>query len=162
MVIRVRIPLGSPSFRWQIKLSRFLQMSLQVKLRKFLGLKSITQLRRFLITGGISTVISYSIFLFSIHLLGLHYIPANIFAFCISIIFSYNFNKRWSFEAAKQQGSHLRGYLTLYLITLAVGSLILKITVDFLDIIPEIAFVIGLCFTTVINFLGTKFFIFKE
>ncbi len=137
-------------------------MSLQVKLRKFLDLKSVAQLQRFLITGGISTVISYSIFLFSIHLLGLHYILANILAFCISVIFSYNFNKRWSFQAAKQQKSHLKEYLTLYLITLLVGSLILKLTVDFLGIIPEIAFIIGLCFTTTINFIGTKFFVFKE
>ena len=137
-------------------------MSLQVKLRKFLDLKSVAQLQRFLITGGISTVISYSIFLFSIHLLGLHYILANILAFCISVIFSYNFNKRWSFQAAKQQRSHLKRYLTLYLITLLVGSLILKFTVDFLGIAPEIAFIIGLCFTTTINFIGTKFFVFKE
>lgn len=137
-------------------------MSLLSQLRKILDLKSVTQLRRFLITGGISTVISYSVFLFGIHALSLHYILANILAFCVSITFSYHFNKRWSFEVAKQQKSHLGRYLCLYLTTLVVGSAILKITIGYLSIIPEIAFIISLCFTTTINFLGTKFFVFKE
>ncbi len=137
-------------------------MKFSSKIRKIIDHKSATQLRRFLVTGGISTLISYSVFLFSIHALSLHYIIANIIAFVVSITFSYNFNKRWSFEAAKQQKSHLKEYLGLYLTTLVVGSAILKISVDFIGIIPEIAFIISLCFTTLINFLGTKFFVFKE
>lgn len=137
-------------------------MQIPNQIHKILDLKSLVQLRRFLVTGGISTLISYAVFLFSIHLLSLHYIFANIVAFVASIAFSYNFNKRWSFEASTQKTSHIKKYLGLYLVTLFVGSVILKISVDIVGIIPEIAFIIALCFTTVINFLGSKFFVFKE
>lgn len=137
-------------------------MSLQTKIRQISDLKIFKQLRRFLIIGGVATTISYSVFLISIHLFSLHYIIANILAFFISIIFSYNLNKRWSFEVAEQQKSHLPQYLILYLVSLLVGTFILKITIDSLQIIPEIAFIISLFFTTTMNFIGTKFFVFKE
>ena len=137
-------------------------MYLPANIRQILELKSFKQLRRFLIIGGISTLISYSVFLASIHLLSLHYIFANILAFIISIIFSYNFNKRWSFEAAQQQRSHLLGYLTLYLTSLVVGTVILRTVVEFFGIIPEIAFIISLFFTTTMNFFGIKFLVFKK
>ncbi len=112
--------------------------------------------------GGIATSISYSVFLISIRLFSLHYILANILAFFVSIVFSYNLNKRWSFEASQQQKSHVFGYLALYLTSLVVGTFILKVTIDFLGIIPEIAFIISLFFTTALNFVGTKFVVFKE
>ena len=137
-------------------------MNFSNKIQQILDLKNVKQIRRFLLTGGISTVISYSVFLLSIHLFSLHYIISNIVAFCVSITFSYNFNKRWSFEVANQQRSHLFSYLGLYLFSLALGSLILKIAVDFCGIIPEISFIISLCFTTTLNFLGVKFLVFKK
>lgn len=126
------------------------------------NLESFKQLRRFLVIGGVSTIISYSVFVFSIRILSLHYILANILAFILSIVFSYNLNKRWSFEVEKKQRSHLFQYLGLYIASLIVGSVILKIAVDFFFIIPEIAFIISLFFTTTMNFIGTKFFVFKK
>lgn len=137
-------------------------MQLKTKLRQILGLKSVKQLKRFLIIGIIATLISYSVFVISIRLLSLHYIIANILAFLLSIIFSYNLNKHWSFGVTTQQKSHIIQYLTLYLTSLVVGTIILHITIDSFGIIPEIAFIISLFFTTTINFIGTKFFVFKE
>lgn len=135
---------------------------LKTKLRQFLGLKSIVQLKRFLIIGAGSTVISYTIFVISVRLLSLHYLIANIFAFVVSVCFSYNCNKRWSFGGAHHKQSHLVEYLGVYLTSLAASAIILRITIDFLGIIPEISFVISLCFTTCINFLGIKFIVFKK
>lgn len=137
-------------------------MSFSTQINQILELEIFKQLRRFLVIGGIATIISYSVFSFSIRVLSLHYVWANILAFVMSIIFSYNMNKRWSFEAAAQQRSHLTQYLILYLSSLVVGTIILRITIGLLGIMPEIAFIISLCFTTVINFLGTKFFVFKK
>lgn len=143
---------------------RFTSLLMQIppQIRQILELEIFKQLRRFLVIGGIATIISYSVFSFSIRVLSLHYIFANILAFLISITFSYHMNKRWSFEVAEQQSSHLTQYLTLYLFSLVVGTTILRITIGLLNIIPEIAFIISLCFTTVINFVGTKFFVFKK
>lgn len=167
MGIRVRIPLGSPSFALSMhtlgKPAKFLMMkSLKTKLREFLGLKSIIQLKRFLITGGISTIISYSIFLLCLHVFSMHYILANFTAFVISVTFGYNCNKRWSFSGPHHKTSHIFEYLTVYCTSLLISIIILKIAVDFFGIIPEIAFIISLCVTTCVNFLGIKFLVFKK
>ncbi len=135
---------------------------LRTKLREFLNLKSITQLRRFIITGIIATIISYTTFLICLHVFSIHYILANIITFCIGTSFGYNCNKRWSFGGEHHKSSHIVEYLAVYLTSLGVSIIILKITVDIMGIIPEIAFFISLCVTTCINFLGIKFFVFKK
>lgn len=136
--------------------------SLKSKIRAFLGLKSIAQLRRFVITGAIGTIISYSIFIFCIRVLGIHYIAANIISFCVGVTFGYNCNKRWSFAGPHHKENHLLEYLAVYLTSLGLSICILKITVDYMGIIPEIAYIISLCFTTGVNFLGIKYLVFKK
>jgi putative flippase GtrA len=136
--------------------------SLKIKLQKFLGLKISKQLTRFLITGSISTIISYLVFSISVRIFGIYYIIANFLAFAISIGFGYYLNKRWSFGGGHQKSSHILEYLTVYCSSLLLGTLILKIAVDFFGAIPELGFVISLCFTTCTNFIGIKFFVFKK
>lgn len=136
--------------------------SVKTKLRKFLGLKTVQQLTRFLITGGIATILGYSAFLICLRAFNLHYILANFIAFIVGIIFGYNCNRRWSFNGPHHKSSHLFEYLAVYLTSLLVSTIILKICVDFFGIIPEIAFILSLCVTTCINFLGIKFLVFKK
>lgn len=136
--------------------------SFKTKIREFLNLKSITQLRRFLITGTIATTISYSIFSLCLRVFGLHYIISNIIAFCISMIFGYNCNKRWSFGGDHSKSTHIPEYLAVYFSALAISTIILKVAIDFFGIIPEIAFLMSLCVTTCTNFLGIKFLVFKK
>jgi len=139
-----------------------LMQSFKAKLYRFLGLKSVVQLKRFLITGGISTIISYFVFLASLRFFHLHYMLANLCSFVLSIIFAYNCNKHWSFSGPHHKSNHLAEYLVVYFTTLGVSMIILKITIDGLGIIPEISFFISLCFTTGMNFFGLKFLVFKK
>ena len=135
--------------------------SLKTRLSKFLGLKSIKQLTRFLITGTASTAISYLTFLVCLRAFQIHYIAANLIAFLLSIYFNYNCNKRWSFSNFEKNPSFIFRYLALYLFSLLVSTIFLKISVDYLSIAPEIAFILSLFVTTCINFLGIKFLVFR-
>jgi putative flippase GtrA len=131
-------------------------------LTQFLDRKTLSQAWRFLAVGGVSTLISFSVFSFSIRIFDLHYLVANLIAFGLSIIFNYNCNKRWSFGGEHQKPSHVAEYLAVYFSSLALGSLILKVAIDYLKIFPEGAFFISLCFTTLFNFFCLKFFVFKK
>lgn len=136
---------------------------LERKLEEILGTGSFIQLKRFLITGGISTLISYSTFIISLHLFNMHYILANFAAFIVSITFGYNCNKRWSFGGDHHKPSHIIEYLAIYISSsLILSTIILKVTIDYIGIIPEIAYIFSLCITTCINFLGVKFLVFKK
>ncbi len=146
-----------------VTISQIMIKFLEKKFEKILGIGSFRQLKRFLITGGISTLISYSTFITSLHIFNTHYILANFTAFIISIIFGYNCNKRWSFGGDHHKSSHIIEYLAIYISSsLILSTIILKITIDYIGIIPEIAYIFSLCITTCINFLGTKFLVFKK
>jgi len=119
-----------------------------------------TQLPRFLIIGGISTIISYSAFLICLHPFKIHYILASMIGFIAGIAFSYPCNARWTFKS-QYSTKRINHYLAVYLCSLLISLIFLKITVDFIGIAPEIAYIICIIITTVINFLGTKFFVFK-
>jgi putative flippase GtrA len=121
-----------------------------------------TQFSRFLVIGGISTIISYSVFLVSLRVFGFHYIFANIMAFVFGISFGYPMNRRWTFDSGHHKNSHFLQYLSVYLTSLLIGTIFLRIAVDTIGIIPEVAFILAVGITTFTNFLGTKFFVFKK
>jgi len=118
------------------------------------------QFGRFIVIGLGSTIISYIAFLTCLHAFKLHYIIANIVGFIFGVGFGYYFNKRWTFDAHDSKNFH--SYFAVYIGSLIISIIILKITVDFIGIIPEIAFILSIGITTFTNFLGTKFLVFKK
>jgi putative flippase GtrA len=132
------------------------------KLRHLIGLSTVKQFTRFIVTGIISTIISYSVFLICLRSFHLHYIICNIIAFMFGISFGYNCNKRWTFGGWHHKQHHFAEYLAVYLTSLMISIAFLKITVDGFGIIPEIAFILSIGITTCTNFLGTKFLVFKK
>jgi len=115
----------------------------------------------FIIVGFVSTIISYSTFILCLHQFGLHYLVANVIGFCFSIGFNYQCNKRWTFKATKNS-RYFHRYLALYLTSLTLSSVLLRIFVEFCGIIPEIANILTIVITTAFNFSGAKFLVFKK
>ena len=58
--------------------------------------------------------------------------------------------------------SLLPKYCLVYLASLLLSIIFLKIAVGLVGISPEIANIFAICLTTCTNFLGTKFFVFKK
>jgi hypothetical protein len=58
--------------------------------------------------------------------------------------------------------SLLPKYCLVYLASLLLSIIFLKIAVGIVGIAPEIANIFAICLTTCTNFLGTKFFVFKK
>ncbi len=135
-------------------------MKLPLTIQNLLQRYHVTkQALAFIIIGSLSTVISYSTFLISLHVFHLHYLLANTLGFCLSIGVNYQCNKRFTFKAA---GNHFKGYLSLYLISLALSTLLLRVFVEYCGIIPEIANILTIVLITAFNFIGAKFVVFKK
>jgi putative flippase GtrA len=115
---------------------------------------------RFILVGICSTIISYSTFLVFLRIFGLHYLIANISGFISSIGFSYYCNQSWTFDS-KASKSFIK-YISFYLSSLVLGSILLRIFVEFFGLIPEIANLLAISITTCVNFLGIKFLVFKK
>lgn len=114
----------------------------------------------FITVGGLSTIISYTTFILCLHKLNLHYLVANVAGFCVSIGFNYQCNKRFTFKA--QDSGYFRRYLSLYLVSLGLSSILLRVFVEFCGIIPEISNILTIVLITAFNFFGAKFLVFKK
>jgi putative flippase GtrA len=115
---------------------------------------------RFILVGICSTIISYSTFLVFLRIFGLHYLIANISGFISSIGFSYYCNQNWTFDSKGSKS--FTKYISFYLNSLVLGSILLRIFVEFFGLIPEIANLLAISITTCVNFLGIKFLVFKK
>ena len=118
------------------------------------------QLAKFLFVGTIGTIISYSAFIFFLNILNIHYLISNTLAFLIGVSFGYYFNSKWSFDAKDEK--LFRRYFTFYLTSLVLSTIILKIIVEYFQIVPEIANIITIFIITYYNFFGVKFWVFKK
>lgn len=118
------------------------------------------QLVKFLIIGTIGTIISYSTFLILLKIFQIHYLIANATAFIIGVSFGYYFNSKWSFDSKNAKLFHR--YFAFYLTSLVLSTIILKIIVEYFQIIPEIANIITIFIITYYNFFGVKLWVFKK
>ena len=124
--------------------------------------KSRKQFFKFVVIGGFCTLSSYIIFYILYKALHVHYLTSNALGFLIMVFVNYTLNKKITFKSKNDSLSKIIKYYSVYLCSLIIGLLFLKLLVDLFNFLPEIAsiFVIGL--TTCINFIGIKFLIFKK
>ena len=120
------------------------------------------QFLKIIILGFSSLIVNYSIFFIFYKFLYFHYTLAYGTGFIMGVLSAYKFNKRWTFGIKKNTKKYFLKYFLIYVFSLFLGLGFLKFLVDYLEIIAEIGNIITICLTTVTNFLGVKFWVFKK
>ncbi len=119
------------------------------------------QLTKFLIVGGFSTILNYAIFYGLYKLIGIYYLLSSAIGFLSGVVFGYFFNKTWTFQSKSKARMEIVKYYLVYIFSLFFSLVILRIEVEYFMINPLIANIITISITTIINFAGTKFFVFR-
>ena len=118
---------------------------------------------KFGIVGIVSTIINYIIFLFIYKILNVYYIVSSGTGYVFGLISGYLLNRNWTFvnqvDIAK---NYFVGYFFVYVVSLISSQVLLFYLVEHLFLIPIYAniYVIGL--STILNFSGTNYFVFKS
>ena len=133
------------------------------------------QMFRFLVTGSITTSLSYVIFLILFRLASLHYLFSSATGYVSGIFLSYVINKRWTFEDGNEPDTtnkteiktlenkiQIIKYFSVYVCSLIGGLIVLKVFVSCVGIRAEISNIISIAFSTCTNFFGMKFLVFKK
>ncbi len=124
-------------------------------------------LLKFLIVGGLGTVTNLIIFFIFADVVKYNEVLISIIAFVISAVQNYILNHYWTFSVVTK-GSRItfKGFLkfiTVSLSALAVNLLVMKGLVTAFDLpLKVIAQAAGIFCGTLVNYIGSKLFVFKE
>jgi putative flippase GtrA len=118
---------------------------------------------KFLFVGGLFTILNYAIFYILFRFFGVHYIIASAIGYITGLVLGYFVNKLWTYQVSKDsEESYAFMYLLVYMVSLAAGSFFLKVLVDYLHINELISNIFSIGLSTIMNFLGTNFLVFKD
>ena len=119
----------------------------------------LKELLRFLVGGGSAVIVDYLV-LQGLMLLGLSLSPAKAVSFVCGAAVGFVINKLWTFERKKFSRTEILRYVILYTCTALINT---GVNAAVFHLLGNVTFAF-LCATgtsTVLNFLGQKFFVFR-
>lgn len=122
-----------------------------------------TQIIRFTVTGGLSAIVDFGLYLILLELVGLPVPVAKSIGFIAGTTTAYLINRRWTFQAPPSRARFL-AVVALYATTFAVQVGINQLMVHLLGrefLAVAAAFVVAQGTATVINFVVQRLVIFK-
>lgn len=120
------------------------------------------QLMNFALVGVIATLIDYLVFSLLFNGLQINYLIATVVAFITSTVFNYWASMRYVFSSRFEDNEKMREFLIfvgLSITGLILTTVLMKITVDYLLIHPNIAKILVTGIVMVFNFVTRKLFI---
>ncbi|MDD9266610.1 GtrA family protein [Paenibacillus sp. GCM10023248] len=116
---------------------------------------------KFAIVGLINTGISFIIYAI-LAFYNVNYIIALIISYLVGIISSFMLNSKWTFKTSdKTQIKAILKFVMVYVLNLAINSLLLIILVDYFGGNKILSQLLALVLTTAFSFYGHKYWTFK-
>ena len=131
-----------------------------MKIKNFIII-NFQQIFTFCLIGVLGASLNYSVFLFSLILLNFNYIIAGIIGFLFPIPIVFILNRKWTFKSNVKY-SRISYYFIANIIALSCHSLTQFLAKEILDVAEIYTQLFGIIITPTINFLISKFFVFKE
>ena len=120
------------------------------------------ELKWFLIAGGCATCVNYLVFLILFQVWQVIPSIAAALGYISGMGIGFFFNKYVSFQSKKKSPTELFRYFTLYILTLAINVGLMHIfTIKESLIGPNVIYVFVIMLTTILNFIGCKWWVFK-
>lgn len=120
----------------------------------------LKELLRFLVGGGSAVLVDYIVYKVLLYL-GIDVAISKAISFISGSIIGFIINKLWTFESKNFSKIEILRYVILYTITASVNAWINNVVL-YLFSIQGFAFLCATGVSTVLNFLGQKFFVFKK
>lgn len=120
----------------------------------------------YLIFGVLTTVVNYLVYYPCYNLLHLSASVSNVVAWCVAVIFAFLTNKPLVFKSSSWQPSvvlpELWKFLTCRIGSGALETVLLLVCVDWLHWDGNVMKLVTSVLVVVVNYIGSKFFVFKK
>ncbi|MFX1504269.1 MAG: GtrA family protein [Promethearchaeota archaeon] len=133
-------------------------------LNLFFSKTFIIQGIRFAVVGGIGTLVNLSLLYILTEIYGILYLISEAFAFTVSVIHNYFWNKSFTFEEdikEKVVGKGMK-FTIICIIAMIVNLTVLFILVEFFGIFYLLAEIGAICVAFFVNFFGNRFWTFRH
>ena len=120
------------------------------------------QFSKFIFVGLFSTAVNYLCFWLLLDFLHINYQLAFVSGYMTGVLAGFTLTKQWTCKANGKTKGEIFKYCGVYIVSLILGGLFLRSLVEGLSLDPKIANIIVIGFTTVTNFAGIKFLVFKK
>lgn len=153
------------------RLWKFVEDVLYFIIGRLLGIRlsekrwaNIIQFVKFGIVGLTNSAISYIVYLILIRF-GMHYTPANLVGFTVSVFNSFFWNNKYVFVTEGRRTwwkTFFKTYISYAGTGIILSNILLYLWIDVLGISAMIAPLINLVITVPINFLVNKFWAYRK
>lgn len=116
---------------------------------------------RFLLVGGVNTVVGYALFV-AFELLFGQYLLSLYLSYAVAVPLAFFLHRRFTFRVSGTVVADFTRFVGVYLVSLAVNTVVLPALVELLHLPPLVAQAVSVVVTTVISYVGHKWFSFRR
>lgn len=120
----------------------------------------VREILRFLVGGGSAVVVDYVAYKLLLHY-GVDRSVSKAFSYVLGAAVGFIINKFWTFESSKFSVGEIGRYVVLYICSAIANTLVNKFVLFILSL-EFFAFLCATGVSTIMNFFGQKFFVFKK
>jgi putative flippase GtrA len=122
----------------------------------------VWQFVKFALVGLSNAIVLLAVY-YALIFLNIHYIPAYVAGFVLSVLNAYFWNNRFVFKNSHSSfWKKLSKVYVSYITTFLLSTVLLYLWVDIIHLSDKIAPIINICITTPVNFLMNKLWAFKK
>ena len=122
---------------------------------------TLRQLVRFMVTGVLTNIVNYLVFFLFLRAAHIYYMLSSAIGFMAGFIIGFIVNRSWTFSVKDNSHVRLTRFFILNIISLLVNMFTIWLFTDIIKIVPEISQLIAIAVSSVINFSGSKIWVFK-
>lgn len=128
-------------------------------MKKLLERFEIRELLKFCVGGGSAVIVDFLMYMFLKQYIVVS--AAKIISFIMGAAVGFVINKLWTFESRSFSTSEIMRYILLYACSATANMLVNK-GILLISSVTVLAFLGATTVSTIINFLGQKFFVFRK
>jgi putative flippase GtrA len=115
---------------------------------------------RFLVVGGVNTLVGYGFF--ALILLFAGYLVSLYLSYAVAVSVAFVLHRRFTFRVSGNVAVDFARFVGVYVVSLAVNTAVLPLLVEVAGFHPLAAQAIALLITTLISYVGHKWFSFRR